>query len=113
MDAGDLFLFTRRLSGTAENPCRENSPLTRYSTSCAPVSDAFGSLSASVGESGESAPTPSPRRAGRHLLSGAVPAVSPLQWFFPAGSGIVPFIPLSPWIQAYTDDGGTMADPCD
>ena len=34
------FLLTRRLSGTAENPCRENSLPTRNSAKCAPASDA-------------------------------------------------------------------------
>ena len=32
--------------------------------------------------------------------------------FRPVAMG-VPLIPLSPWIRVHTDDGGTVADPCD
>ena len=44
------------------------------------------------------------RRAGGLTASGGS--------FRPMALG-VPLIPLSPWIHVRTDDGGTVADPCD
>jgi hypothetical protein len=108
MTAGDFYLLTRRSSGTAMNPCGENSPPTRCSTSYAPVSDAVGPLSSPVGEPSSRPLTAVPgrgvasalrRRAGGLTASGGS--------FRPVALG-VPLIPLSPWIRVHADDGGTV-----
>ena len=73
---------------------------------------AFSHLSVPVGEPGDSALDL--RLEGEwHPLSGAVQAISPLQWFFPAGSRRRAVHPVCRLGSVRIDVGGTRADPCD
>ena len=87
-------------------------PPTRNSASYAPASDVSGPLSPPVGDPGASPARRSKEGSGirftvlcrlSHRFFGS---------FRPVAMG-VPFIPSSPWIRVHTDDGETVADPCD
>ena len=79
----------------------------------APVSGAAGPISAPVGESGD--PPHDCRAQEGSGIRFPTPCQLSLRFcgsFRPVAIGVT-FILLSPCIWVHTDDGGTMADPCD
>ena len=92
--------------------CMGRVPPTRSSALYAPASDASIPFSTPVGELGAS-----PDRRSREGSGIRFPALCQLSHCFfvsfrPVAMGVL-FIPLSPWIRVHTDDGETVADPCD
>jgi hypothetical protein len=111
--AENPFSFYPEIILDSDNPCEENSPPTRCSTSFAPDSEYFGLLSAPVGEPGESYPDRRAREGRGIRFSALCRRSHRFRGSFRQVAMGVLLIPLSPGIRGLTDDGGTVADPCD